>query len=188
MDSLHGNHHPRSVAEFLAVARAQLDRISPERAAIELQAGATVVDIRSAGQIAEQGRIEGAVEIPRNVAEWRLDPASEHAIPHLAHSDRTIIVCAEGYQSSLLAATVRGFGVDATDVIGGVDKWRSSGLPLEPVPSHRQRSDRARRRRNRTFQAMGSIALLALKARWATRPLPPHDASSIYWRLRDRRR
>jgi rhodanese-related sulfurtransferase len=70
--------------------------------------------------------------IARNVLEWRLDPASEHRIPELAHPGRKVIlVCHEGYQSSLAAATLRRFGIDATDVVGGVEAWLAAGLPVE---------------------------------------------------------
>ena len=72
--------------------------------------------------------------IQRNVLEWRLDPACRHRDPELAQPGRTVIViCDEGYQSSLAAATLRTFGLDATDVIGGAQAWRAEGLPLDPV-------------------------------------------------------
>jgi rhodanese-related sulfurtransferase len=69
--------------------------------------------------------------IPRNVLEWRLDPSCEHRDPELAVSDRLVIlICNEGYQSSLAAATLRRFGVDATDVAGGAQAWIAAGLPV----------------------------------------------------------
>jgi rhodanese-related sulfurtransferase len=78
------------------------------------------------------GEIPGAHVIPRNVLEWRLDPASSHRLPDLARTDRPVIViCDEGYQSSLAAATLRSFGLEATDVIGGAQEWIRRGLPVE---------------------------------------------------------
>ena len=69
--------------------------------------------------------------MPRDVLEWRLDPESEHRNPELARYDRRLILlCNEGFQSSLAAATVNSFGVDATDVIGGFQAWRDAGLPV----------------------------------------------------------
>ena len=71
--------------------------------------------------------------IPRNVLEWRLDPRCEHRDPDVARTDRQVIVaCDEGCQSSLAAATLRRLGLDATDMIGGVQSWRAEGLPLGP--------------------------------------------------------
>jgi rhodanese-related sulfurtransferase len=69
--------------------------------------------------------------VPRNVLEWRLDPASDHRNPRLARRGaRVILICDEGYQSSLAAATLRDLGIDATDVIGGFQAWRQAGLPV----------------------------------------------------------
>jgi rhodanese-related sulfurtransferase len=90
------------------------------------------VDIRSDSQRARDGEVPGAAFVPRNVLEWRCDPASPHRDPDLARRDRTVIViCDEGYQSSLAAANLRRFGLDATDVVGGFQAWRAAGLPVE---------------------------------------------------------
>jgi rhodanese-related sulfurtransferase len=68
----------------------------------------------------------------RNVLEWRLDPACPHRDPELVRRDRVVIVvCDEGYQSSLAPATLRRFGLDAADVIGEFQAWRAAGLPVE---------------------------------------------------------
>jgi rhodanese-related sulfurtransferase len=78
--------------------------------------------------------IPGARFVPRNVLEWRLDPASGHSDPELRASlDRHIIlVCDEGYQSSLAAATLQDLGfARATDLVGGFQAWRAAGLPIE---------------------------------------------------------
>ena len=76
--------------------------------------------------------VPGATVIPRNVLEWRLDPESPHCNPALAaQGNRVILICDEGYQSSLAAATLQRFGLDATDVIGGAQAWKAAGLPLE---------------------------------------------------------
>jgi rhodanese-related sulfurtransferase len=97
-----------------------------------MRAGAVIVDIRSGSQRAQHGMIPGAAFIERNVLEWRLDPASEYRDPELARRDRRLIlICHEGYQSCLVAVTVRRFGLDATDVIGGFLAWRDDGLPFE---------------------------------------------------------
>jgi rhodanese-related sulfurtransferase len=119
------------VDDLLAEARRDLDRLSPAAADAATSQGAVLIDIRSESQRATDGLIPSAVHVPRNVLEWRLDPASRHRDPELARSDRQLVlICDEGYQSSLAAATVRRFGVDATDVIGGFQAWREAGLPI----------------------------------------------------------
>jgi rhodanese-related sulfurtransferase len=123
---------PVTVDELLAEARATLVRLTAAEALAAIGAGAIMVDIRPAEQRDRDGRIPGARVIPRNVLEWRLDPRSEHRDPDVARTDRqVIVVCDQGYQSSLVAATLRRFGLDATDVIGGVQSWRAEGMPLE---------------------------------------------------------
>jgi rhodanese-related sulfurtransferase len=111
----------RTIDELLAAARARLDRVSPDRLEAERAAGAVLVDIRPAEQRDRDGALEGAVVIDRNVLEWRLDPASEHRIDEItSHDARIIIVCNEGYQSSLAAATLHDIGLHrATDLVGG---------------------------------------------------------------------
>jgi rhodanese-related sulfurtransferase len=122
-----------SVEQLLADARARLNRLTPEQAHAAMRAGALMVDIRSDSQRARDGLIPGARFVPRNVLEWRLDPACPHRDSELGRPDAQIVLlCDEGYQSSLAAATVRSFGVSAaTDVVGGFRAWRAAGLPVE---------------------------------------------------------
>jgi rhodanese-related sulfurtransferase len=127
---------PRTtIDDLLAAARARLDRLSPAEAADAATTGAILVDIRSEAQRAHDGAIPGAVCWPRNVLEWRVDPTSTHADPRLSSDfGRTlVVVCNEGYQSSLAAATLQDLGfTHATDLVGGFQAWRTAGLPVEP--------------------------------------------------------
>ena len=122
-----------TIDELLERARAGLERVAPEEAAAALDnRGALLVDIRSEAQRSRDGTVPGARFVARNVLEWRLDPACEHRDPDLATYERPVIVmCNEGYQSSLAAATLRELGVDATDLVGGFQAWREAGLPVE---------------------------------------------------------
>jgi rhodanese-related sulfurtransferase len=118
---------------LLARARAGLDRVSPEQAAREMREDdALLVDIRPAAQRAEHGEVPGALVIERNVLEWRLDPASSARLPVAdSYQRRVLVLCQEGYASSLAAAALRDLGlVRATDVIGGFVAWRDAGLPI----------------------------------------------------------
>jgi len=110
-----------TIDELLAAARARLSRVAPADLDAERAAGALIVDIRPLEQRERDGELPGAVVIDRNVLEWRLDPASDHRIPEVAgHDQRIVIVCNEGYQSSLAAATLQDLGLwRATDLIGG---------------------------------------------------------------------
>ncbi|MBG6093601.1 rhodanese-like domain-containing protein [Actinomadura viridis] len=121
----------RSIDEILAGARARLDRVEPERAHAEWRAGALLIDIRPAAQRAAEGEVPGALVIERNVLEWRLDPACEARLPVATGYDvRPIILCSEGYTSSLAAAALHDLGLTrATDVAGGFQAWKAAGLP-----------------------------------------------------------
>jgi rhodanese-related sulfurtransferase len=124
-----------TVDELLATAREELGRLTPAEAITAQRSGAVLVDIRSKSQRSRDGEIPGAKRHPRNVLEWRLDPECEHRDRDVARRDaRVILICDEGFQSSLAAATVRRFGVDATDVIGGFQAWRATGLPIDGPP------------------------------------------------------
>jgi rhodanese-related sulfurtransferase len=128
-------HEPTTVAEMLAEARAQLERLSPGQTSAAMAGGALVIDIRSDSQRQRDGVIPGASIIARNEFEWRLDPASEWSDPEAVRDTnrQLIVMCNEGYQSSLAAATLKRFGFDrATDLIGGFQAWRDEGLPVAP--------------------------------------------------------
>lgn len=122
-----------TVDELLATARSGLGRLSPAQALQAMAAGAALIDIRSDSQIARDGTIAGALIVARNVLEWRLDPASRHRHPHAPQlGDRVILLCHQGYQSSLAAATLQQLGFAyATDIDGGFEAWRQAGLPVD---------------------------------------------------------
>lgn len=126
---------PRSVEQVLEQARARLVRLAPAEAAEAQLAGAILVDIRGDDQIRTHGRIPGAIRVPRNVLEWRADPSCSAHDPRIANRDAVlVIVCQEGFQSSLAAHTLQNFGiVNATDLEGGFDAWRAAGLPVAPA-------------------------------------------------------
>lgn len=114
-----------AVDRLLAESRRDLDRVPPHRLADEMDRGALVVDTRPVAQRDRDGELPGAVVVDRNVLEWRLDPTSPHRLPGLAPGRRVIVVCNEGYSSSLAAHTLRLLGLtNATDLEGGFQAWR----------------------------------------------------------------
>jgi rhodanese-related sulfurtransferase len=115
-----------AVDALLDRARSGLDRVEPQDLDAEMAAGALVVDIRPVEQRDRDGEMPGAVVVDRNVLEWRLDPTSPHRLPQAPGADdRVILVCREGYSSSLAAATLQELGLRrATDLVGGFEAWR----------------------------------------------------------------
>ena|SRR2546430_5718305 len=123
----------RNIDEVLAAARARLHRLTPAEAALAMQEGATLVDTRDRDIRAREGMIPGAVHAPLSVLEWRVDPSSGYQNPALAgKEDRLILICREGYSSSLAAIRLHELGfVNTTDVIGGFAAWVAAGFPVE---------------------------------------------------------
>lgn len=119
---------PAGVDRLLAAARARLDRMAPTDLAAAAAAGALVIDIRPEADRAAEGALPEAMVIDRNVLEWRLDPGGAHRIPDAADPERLVVlVCNEGYQSSLAAAALQDVGLtNATDLIGGYRAWRAA--------------------------------------------------------------
>ncbi len=125
-----------TIDHLLDAARRQLQRLDPFATLDAIRAGAILIDIRADSQIARDGVVPNALVIPRNVLEWRLDPACEHRHPRAPHlEDLVVLMCNEGYQSSLAAATLQQLGfARATDLDGGFQAWRAAGLPTQPAP------------------------------------------------------
>ncbi len=121
----------RSVEEMLAAARSRLTRVTSDEAFAEARAGAVLIDIRTAAQRTAGGEIPGSVVIERSHLEWRLDPESDARLPWVTGYDlQPIVICAEGYTSSLAAAALQELGfARATDVAGGYLAWQAAGLP-----------------------------------------------------------
>ncbi|OLS99067.1 sulfurtransferase [Pseudonocardia sp. CNS-004] len=117
-----------TVNDLLAAARARLDRPDPQRAAELVRRGAFLVDTRPGWQRADEGELPGALVIERNHLEWRLDPTSDARIPEATDHDVTwIVVCSEGYSSSLAAASLQDIGLrNATDLDGGYRAWKAT--------------------------------------------------------------
>jgi rhodanese-related sulfurtransferase len=127
----------RSIDHLLAEAREEIIRLTPEEAYAATVEGAVLVDVRSEDERCRQGVVvPGAVHYPLSVVAWRLDPDCPTANPKLDPETHVILLCREGYSSSLAAWWLRQIGFDrASDVVDGVDGWRSAGLPLAPHPA-----------------------------------------------------
>ena len=123
------------VDQLLLEARAGLRRVTSSEALDAERDGALIVDIRPESHRDDEGRIPGALVIERNVLEWRLDPHSSHRISELTGAGQVVIlVCDDGYASSLAAATLQSIGLaHATDLIGGFRAWDRAGLPVRHV-------------------------------------------------------
>jgi rhodanese-related sulfurtransferase len=120
-----------AVDRVLAQARRRLRRVTASQAKRIFDEGGLLVDIRPAAQRAEFGEIPGALIVERNNLEWRLDPGGTHRLPEAGDPDRpVVIVCQEGYASSLAAVSLQEVGRTAvTDLEGGFVAWQQAGLP-----------------------------------------------------------
>ena len=127
----------RSIEDLLAVARTRIARVTPHEAVDRIAAGALLVDIRPAAQRRQEGEVPGTLVVERNVLEWRFDPSSDARLPEATGYDLEVIVlCSEGYTSSLAADALRSLGLwRPADVIGGFRAWAAAGLPTTGVPT-----------------------------------------------------
>jgi rhodanese-related sulfurtransferase len=128
---------PVTADDLLAEARRGWDRLRPQEAAAAVASGALLVDVRSELQRDRDGVVPGAIHFPRNVLEWRCDPSCPARDERVSDPSRLLIVmCDEGYQSSLAAANLKRLGFErATDLAGGFQAWRAAGLPVSPSSS-----------------------------------------------------
>lgn len=119
-----------TIDQMLDQARSQLRRIHPVELPAALARGAFLVDIRPAAQRAREGALPGALVIERNVLEWRLDPSSSARLALATdHDVEWVVVCSEGYTSSLAAASLRQLGLHrATDLVGGYKALEAAGM------------------------------------------------------------
>ena len=123
---------PFGIEHLLAESRGKFERVDPEQAAELQRDGGLIIDIRPESNRLTEGSIPGALTVERIVLEWRLDPAGQHRLAGLRPHQPVVIVCNEGYSSSLAAAQARELGLTrATDLIGGFRAWKAAGLPVE---------------------------------------------------------
>ncbi|MEU5085997.1 rhodanese-like domain-containing protein [Streptomyces sp. NPDC021356] len=127
------NEEPTGIDELLERVRRDYVRIEAREAYSAAQDGeALLVDIRYAALRERDGLVPGALVVERNELEWRLDPRGSHRLPEATgHDLRVVVICNEGYASSLAAVSLHQLGLRrATDLVGGFQAWRSAGLPV----------------------------------------------------------
>jgi len=133
-----GDHmSTHSADDLLASARSQIDRVEPHELEGLRSGGALFVDIRPERQRAAEGELGFGIVVERNVLEWRFDLLGSHALPELEGYDQpVVVVCSEGYASSLAAASLRQLGFNrAADLAGGYRAWRAwLGEDVPPAP------------------------------------------------------
>lgn len=136
--SIHRRTSRFTVHDLVAEARGGLQRVSVAALDEAMRAGeqVVVIDTRQAADRHAFGSIPGSHHVPRTVLEWRLDPASGYSDPIAADpSQRIVLVCNDGYSSSLAAANLQRIGFpNATDLVGGFAAWCRAGLPITPTP------------------------------------------------------
>lgn len=124
-----------TVDELLEASRATIERLDPRAAYERVASGALIVDIRPAWQRESDGEIPGSVVVERNHLEWRLHPESGASLPFAQAGQEWIVVCTEGYTSSLAASALTSLGLPASDIVGGIHAWRDAGLSVVAGPT-----------------------------------------------------
>ena len=126
---------PSPIDRLVDQERRLLRRLDPHQAEDAVRAGGVIVDTRSHEQRAAGGIVPGSIRVHRNVLEWRVDPRSGWYDKRFAvYSGPVIVMCQQGYSSSLAAATLKDLGFSrATDLVGGFEAWKAAGLPVEPA-------------------------------------------------------
>lgn len=127
-----------TLSDLLAEARSNLIRMTPRQAQAEAVAGALILDTRQDTDRWADGAIAGSIHAPRTVLEWVVDPISGFQNPFIDGFDQILIVmCNEGYSSSLTAYNLQRLGFrSATDMVGGFAAWRAADLPVQPAEPH----------------------------------------------------
>lgn len=122
----------QTIDELVRQSRTKFVRLTAMETFEAQKVGALIVDSRTGSQRKKQGDIPGAIVIDRTVLEWRLDPHGQFKIPEAKdHDIRVIVVCRQGYSSSLAAESLRRLGLwRATDLVGGFEAWKEAGLPV----------------------------------------------------------
>lgn len=119
------------IETFLADARAGLRRVTPQEVAELRGTDALIVDIRPHHNRLADGEIPDSIPVERIVLEWRLDPTGDHRLPDFTQDTIVVVLCNEGYASSLAARDLRRIGLrNATDLVGGFRAWAAAGLPI----------------------------------------------------------
>jgi rhodanese-related sulfurtransferase len=133
---------PATVDDLLDSARGRIRRLDPHETAAACRRGAILVDIRPTVQRRWEGEVPGAISVERNLLEWRLDPTSAHRLAQITdHDQEVIVMCSEGYASSLVAATLVDLGYTlAADLDGGFQAWAKAGLPVRNARRSRLRA------------------------------------------------
>ena len=124
------------VDRALAEARRTIRRYHPAEAVARVEAGSVLVDLRSQDERVRGGVIPGSIHVPRSMLEWRVDDSSGFANPRVAQREvELVLVCNEGYSSSVAAANLGTLGFPrAADLVGGFQAWLAAGLPTIPAP------------------------------------------------------
>jgi rhodanese-related sulfurtransferase len=118
------------IDRVLDESRAHLHRLDAREVPAALDRGALLVDIRPEAQRDREGHVPAALVIERNVLEWRCDPTSDARLPQAVDDEvEWVVLCSEGYTSSLAAAALLDLGLHrSTDVIGGYHALVATGV------------------------------------------------------------
>jgi rhodanese-related sulfurtransferase len=122
---------PKTAAELVAEAKANVENLTPEQVEQEVNDGAVLIDLREPNEL-ENGKIPGAVHAPRGMLEFWADPTSSYHRPEFDPGKRVILQCASGGRSALAAGTLKQLGYEnVAHLDGGINAWKAAGKPID---------------------------------------------------------
>ena len=123
---------PTSVKQMLEAANAAVPKISPADARDMIAKGnALVLDVRDAPEVAQSGKVKGAVNVSRGMLEFRADPDSPYHDKNFDRAKNVIVYCASGGRSALSGKLLKEMGYDKVYNLGGFKDWAESGGEVE---------------------------------------------------------
>jgi rhodanese-related sulfurtransferase len=123
---------PKTAAELVAEAKANVENLTPDQVAQEIEQGAVLIDLREPNELTENGKIPGAVHAPRGMLEFYADPSSAYHRAEFDPGKRVILHCASGGRSALAAGMLKQLGYEnVAHMDGGINAWKAAGKPTE---------------------------------------------------------
>lgn len=122
-----------SVKQMVEEASAQIDTISAEKAVSLLEQDDVVpVDVRDVRELEREGRIPGALHMPRGMVEFWVDPQSPYFKDIFNEDKHFVFYCAVSWRSALATHAAQTIGLErASHIDGGFKAWKEAGGSVE---------------------------------------------------------
>lgn len=126
----------KTAMQLVETAMAEIETLTVAQAQQVVESGdVLLVDLRDVRECKREGKIHGAVHVPRGMLEFWIDPQSPYHKPELATDKKLLFFCAAGWRSALSTKTAKDMGFDnVAHIEGGFGAWRDAGAPIDPPP------------------------------------------------------